>query len=149
MKKVNLLTDKMSKNEKDYVAIILEEVRSNFSVFGEVLSGFGEKLEHVRQKGDATFEEVGRIKGELVLIKDDIVEMKGELVLIKDDIVGIKGEMKKMNGRLDNIASEVSLIRNDIDNLLNLLTEKADIDYVKKLEMRLRIVEKHLKLSTV
>ncbi|MCK4386619.1 MAG: hypothetical protein KAV41_00845 [Candidatus Pacebacteria bacterium] len=135
IKKANLPFDKMSEKEKDYVAIILEEVRSNFAVFGETLGGFGDKLELVRQKGDATFEEVGRIKGEIIVIKEDIVE--------------IKGEMKEMNNRLDRIESEVLSIRSEIEMLKMILTKKVDIDYVEKLEIRLRTVENHLKLSVV
>ena len=163
IKKANLPFDKMSEKEKNYVAIILEEVRSNFAVFGETLGGFGDKLELVRQKGDATFEEVGRIKGEIIVIKEDIVVIKEDIVVIKEDIVvvkkdivvikkdivGIKGEMKGMNNRLDKIESEVLSIRNEIEMLKMILTKKVDIDYVEKLEIRLRTVENHLKLSVV
>jgi len=119
IKKVKLSLNKMSKKEKDYVAVLLEEVRSNFMVFGETLGGFGDKLELVKQKGDATFEEVGRIKV----------------------------EMAEMNIRLDRIEREVSLIRSEIERIKNILTKKVDLDYIKKLEVRLVKVEKHLKLS--
>lgn len=119
IKKAKLPLNKMSKKGKDYVAVLLEEVRSNFMVFGEALSGFGEKLELVKQKGDATFEEVGRIKV----------------------------EMAEMNIRLDRIEREVSSIRGEIEILKNILTKKVDLDYVKRLEVRLVRVEKHLKLS--
>ena len=101
------------------MAILLKEVRSNFTVFGEALGGFGEKLELVKQKGDATFEEVGRIKV----------------------------EMAEMNIRLDRIEKEVLSIRSEIERIKDILTKKVDIDYVKRLEVRLARVEKHLKLS--
>jgi len=118
VKKAKLPLSKMSKKEKDYTAVLLEEVRSNFTVFGEALDGFGEKLELVKQKGDATFEEVGRIKL----------------------------EMAEMNIRLDRIEREVSSIRSEIERIKDILTKKVDLDYVKKLEIRLVRVEKHLKL---
>lgn len=154
VKKAKLPLNKMSKKEKDYVAVVLEEVRSNFMVFGETLNGFGDKLELVKQKGDATFEEVGRIKIEIVGIKGEITGLKGEMVETKEEITGMKGEIggiKKeiagMNGRLDRIEREVSLIRSEIEILKDILTKKVDIDYVKRLEVRLIRVEKHLKLS--
>jgi len=118
-KKVKFPLSKMRKREKDYVAILLEEMRSDFTVFGETLSGFGKKLELVKQKGDATFEEVGKMKVEMV----------------------------EMNIRLDRIEREVLSIRSEIESLKNILTKKVDLDYVKKLEIRLARVEKHLKLS--
>ncbi|MCD6150030.1 hypothetical protein J7J13_04610 [bacterium] len=82
-KKVKFPLSKMRKKDKDYVAILLEEMRSDFTVFGETLGGFGDKLELVKQelelvkqKGDATFEEVGRIKVEITGIKGEMVGMK-------------------------------------------------------------------------
>lgn len=111
-KKTALNFEKATEQEKDYVAAILEEVRSNFRAFGE-------SLEFVRQRSDATFEEVGRIREELSL----------------------------MNGRLDAIEREVRSIRGELNEMKKLLTQKADIDYIKKLEQRLIRVERHLKLS--
>ena len=133
IKKANLPIDKMTEKEKNYVAVVLEEVRSNFEMFGETMMGFGEKLELVKQKGDATFEEVGRIK----------IEIGG----IKEEIGGIKGEMVEMNGRLDRIEAEVASLRSEISELKNILTKKVDIDYIKKLEIRLIRVERYLKLK--
>ncbi|MCD6149362.1 hypothetical protein J7J13_01075 [bacterium] len=52
-----------------------------------------------------------------------------------------------MNNRLDRIEAEVLSIRSEIESLKNILTKKVDLDYVKKLEIRLVRVEKHLKLS--
>jgi len=58
--------------DQKYTDIILEEMRSNFKIFGEV-------LEHVREKGDATFEQV-------VEIRREMNEMKLEIGNIKEDV---------------------------------------------------------------
>ncbi|MCK6462562.1 MAG: hypothetical protein L6Q29_01950 [Candidatus Pacebacteria bacterium] len=98
--------------EKDYLAAILEEIWSDFKAFGE-------SLDFVRQKGDATFEEVGRIRVEL----------------------------EEMNFRLTNVEDEVKFIRTTLEVLKTSLNKKADIDFLKKLEERVIRIERHLRIS--
>ena len=133
IKKAKLPFKKMSDKEKDYVAVVLEEVRDNFRAFGE-------SLDFVRKKGNATFEEVGRIKVEIEEIKDIQVLMHSDITVLKQDI-------KQINVRLGNIEQEVSAIRNEINSFKIILTQKADVEFLKTLEARLVIVEQRLKLS--
>jgi len=113
IKKISLPLKKMTDKEKDYVTAVLEDVNHNFKAFGEV-------LEDVRKKGDATFEEVGNIKGELVV----------------------------MNHQLDNIEKEIISIKNEIKELRLSLSRKADIEKLNNLESRIIKIEEYLKLST-
>ena len=53
-----------------------------------------------------------------------------------------------MNYRLNNIEQEVSAIRNEINSFKIILTQKADVEFLKTLEARLVIVERQLKLSS-
>ena len=112
--------------EKDHMVIILEEMRSEFKIFGELLMGFGEKLEDVKKKGDATFEELGKVKIE---------------------IVEIKGDIKEINSRLDNIEEEIKSIRMDFDLVKNELKRKVDVEYIEKIEERITRIEKHLEIA--
>ncbi len=152
---------KIRKEERDNFTIVLEELRSDFRMFGEALS-------HVREKGDATFEEVGKIKieiteikgeigemkGDIVEMKGDIVEMKGEIVEMKGEIgemkgeIGeMKGEIGEMNGRLDNIEFEVKSLRKDFDLMREEMKEKMGAEYAEKIEERIVRIEKHLELA--
>jgi len=133
IKKAKLPLEKMTEREKGYVGAVLEEMRANFSAFGEAL-GF------VRERGEATFEEVGRIRVEME-------EIKGTQVLIQEDIKILRNDVRRIDGRLDNIEREVSSIKSEINALKTILTQKADLDFLKKLEERLIIIERHLKLS--
>lgn len=112
IKKIKLPLKKMTEKEKDYTAVLMEDMNHNIQAFWEVLDG-------VKKKGDATFEEVGNIKGELVI----------------------------MNMRLDNIEKEIILIKNEIKDLRLSLSKKADIEKLDKLEIRITKIEQHLKLS--
>ena len=51
IKKIKLPLARMTKKEKDYVAVLLEDTNHNFKAFWEV-------LDDVRRKGNATFEQV-------------------------------------------------------------------------------------------
>ncbi len=121
IKKISLSLKKMTEKEKDYVAVVLEDVNHNFKVFGEV-------LESVREKGEATFEEVGNIKGELVIVNH---------------------RLDKIEGRLDNIEKEIVLIKSEIKELRLSLSKKADVEKLNELENRIIKIERHLKLSIV
>lgn len=135
IKKAKLPFKKMSANEKDYVAVVLEEVRDNFKVFGE-------SLDFARKKGEATFEEVGRIRVEIEEIKDTQVLMQSDITVLKQDV-------KQINVRLGNIENEISAIRSEINSLKIILTQKADVDFLKTLEIRLVRVEQRLKSSNL
>jgi len=144
IKRIKLPLNKMTGNEKDYVAVILEEMRSDFRAFGEGLTFVRDDVRLFKEdflsfkeetranfsamgaKLDSTFEEVGNIK----------VEMSE-----------MKMEMKEMNHHIANVEAEVSAIRHDIDWLKTTLTQKSDIEYVKKLEKRVERMEAYLKLS--
>lgn len=90
IKKLHLPLKKMTEKEKDYVTAVLEDVNHNFKAFGEVLEG-------VRKKGDATFEEAGRINERLtsvemsqILMQGDIKELKITTARIEQEIISIK-----------------------------------------------------------
>lgn len=61
------------------VGAILEEVRDNFKIFGEVLTD-------VKKKGEATFEAVGKLQEDVSVLKEDMVFVKGELGLIRNEL---------------------------------------------------------------
>ena len=132
VEKANLPFKKMSEKEKNYVAVVLEAVRSNFEAFGET-------LDFVRMRGDATFEEVGRTREELEEVKDSQILTQADINVLKQDV-------KQINVRLNNIGKEVFAIRGEINALKTVLIQKADIEFFKKLEARLTRVERHLNM---
>lgn len=111
----------MSQKERgDYTLAIVEEMREGFKAMGEGFAGMHAELVKVRDRGEATFEEVGRIRVELNGVKDEIVE-------IKADIVEIKAELVDANDRLTGIEK--------------VLTTKADTRDMYTLGMRVSQLE--------
>ena len=119
IKKLKLPLGKMTGNEKDYAAVLLEDMNSNMKAFGEVLSG-------VKEKGDATFEQVGRITERL-----DSVETR----------------LDSMEIKLDDLIKSVSLIKEEIGVLKISLSVKADKEKLATLEFKIVRIEKYLKLA--
>ena len=119
IKKLKLPLSKMTGNEKDYTAVLLEDVNSNMKAFWEVLSG-------VKEKGDATFEQVGRMTEKL-----DSMETR----------------LDSMEIKLDELISAVSLIKGEIEALKTSLSAKADKEKLATLEFKIVRIEKYLKLA--
>lgn len=133
IKKIRLPLKKMTEKEKDYVAAVLEDVNHNFKAFGEVLEG-------VRKKSDATFEEVGRINERLTS-----VEMSQ--TLMRRDTKTMQGDIKELKITTARIEQEIISIKNEIKDLRLSLSKKADIERLEKIELRIVQIEKHLKLA--
>ena len=110
-----------------YVGALMEDVQDNFRAFGE-------NLAFVREKGNATFEEVGRIRIQLseMNIRQDSMEKKQDSMA--EDIKEIKLEIKS--------------IKSEISELKQILHQKADIERLTTLEQKVFNIERHLKLST-
>ena len=119
IKKLKLPLSKMTGNEKDYATVLLEDVNSNMKAFWEVLSG-------VKEKGDATFEQVGRMTEKL-----DSMETR----------------LDSMEIKLDELISAVSLIKGEIEALKTSLSAKADKEKLATLEFKIVRIEKYLKLA--
>lgn len=77
---------------KEVAAVVNEDLKSQFKVFGEGLSGVRET--------------VNLIAGGMDHVKSDIVDIKSELKDIKGDIKVIKGNIVEINEKLDNKAEK-------------------------------------------
>ena len=72
---------------------ILEGIRGDFKVFGEALAG-------VKEKGDATFEAVGKLQEDVAILKEDVSVLKEDVSDLKSDMVIVKGELGAIRGEL-------------------------------------------------
>jgi len=101
--------------------VILEDIRSDFKVFGETL------LE-VKKKGDDTFEVVGELKEDVAILKEDVSILKEDVSILKEDVSILKEDMVF-------VKEELGLIRNE-------LKEKVSRDEFALLEKRVLSLEK-------
>ena len=96
IKKLKLPLNKMTGEEKNYVAVLLEDVNSNMKAFWEVLSG--------------TQSDVKELKEGMEVLKDavadngiEIAELKAETMKTNKRLDSIEGQQEITNKRLDSI----------------------------------------------
>ena len=147
IKKLKLPLSKMTGNEKDYTAVLLEDVNSNMKAFWEVLSG-------VKERGDATFEQVGLMTEKIDGIEIRIDSIEGQQTETNKRLDSIEGQQTETNKRLDSIEfklddlmKEVSSIKEEIKVLKTALSSKADKEKLEILEFKIVRIERHLKLA--
>jgi uncharacterized coiled-coil protein SlyX len=120
MKKKTPINDLTPEERGNYNSAILEDLRSNFKVFGEALTSFGKKLEQVAARGEATFEEVGRMSVRLTAVENRLTSIES---------------------RLDVLECDVKLIKDDVAEIKKILTTKADIKHIMLFESRIARLE--------
>ena len=147
IKKLKLPLSKMTGNEKDYTAVLLEDVNSNMKAFWEVLSG-------VKERGDATFEQVGLMTEKIDGIEIRLDSIEGQQTETNKRLDSIEGQQTETNKRLDSIEfklddlmKEVSSIKEEIKVLKTALSSKADKEKLEILEFKIVRIERHLKIA--
>jgi len=147
IKKLKLPLSKMTGNEKDYTAVLLEDVNSNMKAFWEVLSG-------VKEKGDATFEQVGLMTEKIDSIEIRLDSIEGQQTITNKRLDSIEGQQTETNKKLvsiefklDDLMKEVYFIKEEIKVLKTALSSKADKEKLEILEFKIIRIERHLKLA--
>ena len=133
IKKLKLPLRKMTGNEKDYTAVLLEDVNSNMKAFWEVLSG-------VKERGDASFEQVGLMTEKIDGIEIRIDSIEGQQTETNKRLVSIEF-------KLDDLMKEVYFIKEEIKVLKTALSSKADKEKLEILEFKIVRIERHLKIA--
>lgn len=109
--------EKKAKTKKtyseDYVGAILEEIRSDFKVFGEGLDDVRQGVWRLETRMNGLEEKVDKMDIRLFGVEDRLsgLEEKVDFLIedmdeVKANIVEIKDEMVEMNGKLDNKAEK-------------------------------------------
>ncbi|HAI74374.1 MAG TPA: hypothetical protein DCS28_04330 [Candidatus Moranbacteria bacterium] len=74
--------NKNTEEIKRHIDVMLENVRSDFKLFGEGLSDVSRKVDELTEKTDFLIEDMDQVKSNIVEIKSDIVEIKSDIVEI-------------------------------------------------------------------
>ena len=131
--KLKLPLSKMTGNEKDYTAVLLEDVNSNMKAFWEVLSG--------------TQEDVKDLKVGMSDIKDAVADNSIEIAELKIELTKTNKRLDSVEFKLDDLIKETSFIKEEIKALKISLSAKADKEKLATLEFKIVRIEKYLKLA--
>ena len=119
--------------KRDVYTIVLEDLRSQFKVFGE-------SLDAVKKKGEETFEEVGNIKVEITEIKTEITEIKKRLDSIEKRLSRVESNPAKAEAEIKSLKKEGMELKSCSD-------DKDVQERLNIFEARVGRIEKRLKLS--
>lgn len=114
----------------DYVGVLLEAVQNDFKAFGEGLEFIKTELSAVKEKGETTFEELGRFKEETTA-----------------NFIRVDERFDRIELRLDRIEAEIKSIKSELQELKTVLMKKADIEKLQELERRVIRIEETLKIK--
>ncbi|MDP3794449.1 MAG: hypothetical protein Q8R13_00775 [bacterium] len=152
LKKLRLPFQKMTGREKNYAAVILENVRDDFKIFGE-------SLDVVKSDVQTLKRDMGTVKGDVQTLKGDMGTVKGDMATVKSELAQVKAktdatfeavgklsiEMAEVKLRLDTIEKELVSIKNEIGELRTALAGKAEVARLELLEVRVANIEAELK----
>ena len=84
--------------DRDQYTVVLEDLSSQFKVFGEDLGSVRQDLDSIRKKGDATFEAVGELKEDMADVKEELHIIRNELKekIGRDEFVALENRVKRL-----------------------------------------------------
>lgn len=131
----NMQEQKINKIEKDHIAILLEDLRSDFKIFGESLTA-------VREKGDATFEAVGRLQEDMQIVKTDVAELKTDVSVLKTDVAELKTDVAELKTDVGVLKTDMQGVKEELHLIRNELKEKVSREEFVFLETRVTQLER-------
>ena len=120
---------------KDYIAVLLEGLKSDFKVFGESLTA-------VREKGDATFQEVGRLREDVNILKIDVAELKTDVSVLKTDMQAVKIDVAELKTDVSVLKTDMQAVKEELHLIRNDLKEKVSREEFIFLEGRVTQLER-------
>src|ERR1700679_1708544 len=81
-------------------SVVVEEIRSQFTVFGEALQGFREQVD---RRFDRVDRELDGLEGDVALLKADVTTLKTDMALVKTAVLGHNRELKEVRTAVDRL----------------------------------------------
>ena len=105
--------------------VVLEGIKSDFRVFGESLDGvksnvdqlktdfqvFGETLTGVKSKVDVMWNEMGRQKENILVIKTDVAILKTDVAVLKTDVAVLKSDVAILKTDVAELKSDMKEVK--------------------------------------
>lgn len=85
----NRLTRHSKELKEDYARqgkFLLEQFQKQVSVVAEQFSSLNKKIDDVKKTSNATFEEVGKLKVDIEVVKEDIKTVKDDMRIVKNEL---------------------------------------------------------------
>lgn len=117
---------------KDHVAIILEDMQSQFKAFGDGQQLIRGDIKRLDEKVEILDKKVERHYKKFVEFEEDT----------KNNFKAVANVLTEMNDRLDNHENKIDRMQGDITEIKHKLSEKVDLKDFQNLEKRFLKLEK-------
>jgi outer membrane murein-binding lipoprotein Lpp len=159
MKKKKINKPKKSLNDNQ-VIVILEDMQSQFKVFGEGHKALSENTELLRHEVGVLAEDMKLFRQEVKdqfmafgegqdiivqdvnILKSDVSGLKSDVATLKSDVLTLKSDVSTLKSDVSTLKGDVAEIKEDIKEINGKLDKKADVEDLKKLENEVGKVKK-------
>lgn len=140
IKKLKLPLKKMTTEQKDYVAVLLEDVNSNMKAFWEVLQGTKDDVKaldkKLDRKVDAVYEQIAGMSEKITSIEFEIKAIKKQMVKLSGHVELLESRISAVEKQLVEIKNELSVLKGRAEPVLQKRVEYLEV-HVKTLEIAL------------
>jgi len=105
---------------RDGYTVVLEDIRSQFKVFGEVLgdvkeivSGHTIRLDNVENRLDNVENDMGIVKNKLENVENDMGIVKNKLENVENDMGIVKNKLENVENDMGIVKKELSIVRHN------------------------------------
>ena len=92
-------------------AVVVEQLRGDFKVFGEALGGLREDLGEVKRDLGEVKRDLGEVKLDLEEVKRDLGEVKRDLEEVKLDLGEVKRDLGEVKVDLGEVKVDLGLVK--------------------------------------
>src|SRR3989338_7157858 len=122
IKKLKLPLNKMTGDEKNYTAVLLEDVNSNMKAFWEIISDNQNDIKILKEKSDATFEQLGFMTEKIGGMETRLDSIESLQTKTNKRLDSIESLQTTTNKRLDSIESLQTTTNKRLDSIESLQT---------------------------
>ena len=113
--KKEIKKDREFSREREFT-VVLEGLRSEFKTFGEGLNSVKNKLDATNGKVAQILEDATMFRLSMYAMKDDITKMNGKLAVMEDDIRVIKTDVDFIKVDIDLMKKDLSEVKDGVKN---------------------------------
>jgi chromosome segregation ATPase len=110
-------------------AVVVEQLRGEFKVFGEALGGLRQQM---TDGFDEVRGDVAELKHDVTGLKHDVTELKHDVTELKHDVTGLKHDVTELKHDVAELKHDMGEVKRDLAEVkVDLAEVKVDLSLVK------------------
>lgn len=144
------------KRKQDQFVVVLEDLKSEFKLFGEALQmsreeirdfklEVAEQFEIAREGRQMLREDMTVLRTDVAEIKTDVAQLKLDVVEIKKDVAQLKSDVAKLKIDVEQLKSDIGVLKEAVEEISEKLDKKANIEdaeEIRKIGKEVEVLKK-------